>query len=593
MNRLVKIPLYVCCVLGLFCMNVYAASGYVCLHLWDSGEYQKAVSTCENACSKNDSCGCLGLGNLYLMGDGVKQDYIKAKTYFEKACNLSDYGCSGLGDLYSRDDETIMPDYSKAKNYYERACKHKNGAGCYGLGALYYQGHGVKQNYIKVKTYFEKACDLGYNSACLEDYSEIATPETERQKRDYEKACNDNDGRGCSNLGKLYAAGDGVERDESKAKIYYEKACNKLNNGDGCFRLGMLYNYGDTVEHDNKKALTYYEKACSLNNGGGCRGAGDLYHKGDDVKKDYKKALTYFEKACNLNDGDGCYRIGSLYNDGEGVKQDYRKALTYYEKACNLNEGTGCFNLGNLYYNGQSVKQDYSKAFTYYEKACNLKYYDGCNILGDLYVKGLGVGRDYNKAKIYYEKGCALECRDIEDEIKNANATDVKSPEQSNTFFSKIGKQHNDKIKSLEQACNRNIARRCFDLGDSYYNGEGVKQDYSKALTYYEKSCHLDYGDACKKVGEIYELGKYGVEENERKSEIYYEKACSLEERYCSTKNGGIEEKYSDGFFNSMMGLIALLLILGIVVNFLGCIIRIIKGILTEPWGDHGEDDFD
>ena len=91
--------------------------------------------------------------------------------------------------------------------------------------------------------------------------------------------------------------------------------------------------------------------------------------------------------------------------------------------------------MGNLYNNGQSVKQDYSKAFTYYEKACNLKYYNGCNSLGDLYVKGLGVGRDYNKAKIYYEKGCALECRDIEDEIKNANATDVKFPEQSNTFL--------------------------------------------------------------------------------------------------------------------------------------------------------------
>ena len=106
MNRMVKIPLYVCCVLGLFCMNVYAASGYVCLHLWNSGEYQKAVSTCENACSKNDSRGCLGLGSLYLKGEGVKQDYSKAKTYFEKACNLSDYGCSGLGDLYSRDEET-------------------------------------------------------------------------------------------------------------------------------------------------------------------------------------------------------------------------------------------------------------------------------------------------------------------------------------------------------------------------------------------------------------------------------------------------------------------------------------------------------
>ena len=84
MNRLVKFPLYVCCVLGVFCMNVYAASGYVCLHLWNSGEDQKAVSACENACSKNDSRGCLGLGslylNLYLNGDGVNVNFSQIPT---------------------------------------------------------------------------------------------------------------------------------------------------------------------------------------------------------------------------------------------------------------------------------------------------------------------------------------------------------------------------------------------------------------------------------------------------------------------------------------------------------------------------------
>ena len=38
MNRLVKIPLYVCCILGLFCMNAYASNE--CERLVKSENYE-------------------------------------------------------------------------------------------------------------------------------------------------------------------------------------------------------------------------------------------------------------------------------------------------------------------------------------------------------------------------------------------------------------------------------------------------------------------------------------------------------------------------------------------------------------------------
>ncbi|WP_244756898.1 tetratricopeptide repeat protein, partial [Helicobacter pylori] len=38
------------------------------------------------------------------------------------------------------------------------------------------------------------------------------------------------------------------KQDFSKARKYFEKACD-LNNGDGgCFNLGLLYEYGQGVE---------------------------------------------------------------------------------------------------------------------------------------------------------------------------------------------------------------------------------------------------------------------------------------------------------------------------------------------------------
>ncbi len=57
-------------------------------------------------------------------------------------------------------------DFSKAKEYFEKACDLNDGGGCGALGALYYNGDGVKQDSKKAVALFEKACKLGYKKAC-------------------------------------------------------------------------------------------------------------------------------------------------------------------------------------------------------------------------------------------------------------------------------------------------------------------------------------------------------------------------------------------------------------------------------------------
>ncbi|WQU72793.1 sel1 repeat family protein [Helicobacter pylori] len=101
---------------------------------------------------------------------GVKsieaKDYIQAKKYFEKACDLKyGGGCGALGDLYEN-GQGVEKDLIKAAYFYSKACDLKEGMGCGNLGVLYYNGDGVKRDSKKADQYFSKACKLGNQEAC-------------------------------------------------------------------------------------------------------------------------------------------------------------------------------------------------------------------------------------------------------------------------------------------------------------------------------------------------------------------------------------------------------------------------------------------
>ncbi|WP_367703808.1 tetratricopeptide repeat protein [Helicobacter pylori] len=98
---------------------------------------------------------------------GVKsieaKDYIQAKKYFEKACDLKyGGGCGALGDLYDDVEKNLI----KAAQLYTKACGLKEGVGCKRLWSLYYYGRGVEKNLTKATQYASKACKLGDQEAC-------------------------------------------------------------------------------------------------------------------------------------------------------------------------------------------------------------------------------------------------------------------------------------------------------------------------------------------------------------------------------------------------------------------------------------------
>ena len=106
-----------------------------------------------------------GLGVLYDNGDGVPQDYAKAREWYEKAADKGRGDAMlGLGLLYDL-GQGVAQDYAKARGWYEKAADKGDVNAMRDLGLLYENGHGVPQDYAKAREWYEKAADKGSSDA--------------------------------------------------------------------------------------------------------------------------------------------------------------------------------------------------------------------------------------------------------------------------------------------------------------------------------------------------------------------------------------------------------------------------------------------
>ncbi len=123
-----------------------------------------------NAKSITDKCNtgreCAVLGGAYVEGKGVKQDYVKAVKFFQKACDLDEgWGCGILGAMY-KEGIGVKQDDLKAVKFYQKACDLNDSNGCSNLGVMYKYGTGVRKSTNKALKYYGKACDLKVALGC-------------------------------------------------------------------------------------------------------------------------------------------------------------------------------------------------------------------------------------------------------------------------------------------------------------------------------------------------------------------------------------------------------------------------------------------
>lgn len=197
-------------------------------------------------------------------------------------------------------------------------------------------------------------------------------------------------------LGRMYATGAGVARDEIEGVRWYRKGAN-AGNLQAMAALGIALLEGRGAGKDPQEAVRLLKAAADKDNPDAMYRVGILYAHGLEgvVTKDAPEAVRLFTRAAEAGHTPAMVDLGLMLNNGQGVETDLVRAAHWYKKAADLGNSYGMVNLGFLHQQGKGVEKDDVTAVALYRRAANDGNPAGLHNLAAMYDSGRGVDRKY------------------------------------------------------------------------------------------------------------------------------------------------------------------------------------------------------
>ena len=204
-------------------------------------------------------------------------------------------------------------------------------------------------------------------------------------------------------LGRLYAAGNGVTRDNAMAAQWYRKGAD-AGNLSAMTALAIALLEGRGVAMDEVEGLRRLNAAAAKDHPEAMNRLGHILLAGKIANKDTLEAARLFTRAAEAGHAPSMVEIGVMYYNGTGVQADPSKSAMWYKQAADLGNSGGMVGLGWLHEHGKGVETDIAKAVTLYRRAVDLNNSAAMVNLGLLHQNGKGVETDAVKAATLYRR---------------------------------------------------------------------------------------------------------------------------------------------------------------------------------------------
>jgi TPR repeat protein len=206
-----------------------------------------------------------------------------------------------------------------------------------------------------------------------------------------------------TNIGSMYAIGDGIPKDMSAAIRWFRRASD-AGGGSAEYNLSVIYRRGDGVPQDEQQALSWLTKAANHDFIPALREMGfRAAYPRDGSAADIPMALQRYKRAAELGDAISQAILGDIFANGEMVQPDYEQAAKYYRMAADQGQKDGEFGLAARYTLGQGVPVDQGEAMRLFKAAADQGHADAQYDLGVMYELGQAAEPDLPSAAHYYQ----------------------------------------------------------------------------------------------------------------------------------------------------------------------------------------------
>lgn len=206
---------------------------------------------------------------------------------------------AALGQQYL-DGRGVLQDYAAAVKWLTLAAEAGEPSAMNNLGKLYFEGLGVQQDIQAAIVWFEKAAqngtpDMLYDLATVLESTQDATALI-RAYDLYTRGAAAGHVPSAVNLGVMYQNGSGIPRNLERAKTLYETGV-AANHPRALNNLGLLYVRGDGLAQDYPRAADLFTRAAELGLRPALRNLGVLYENGFGVPRDVARADALYRMA--------------------------------------------------------------------------------------------------------------------------------------------------------------------------------------------------------------------------------------------------------------------------------------------------------
>jgi len=193
-------------------------------------------------------------------------------------------------------------------------------------------------------------------------------------------------------LGKLYATGSGVVRDDTEALQWYRRGAD-AGNVVAMTALGAMALEGRGTPKDAQEGVRWLRAAADKNHLEAMHRLARVLAEGKLVDKNAPEAVRLFSKAADAGYVFSMVDLGIMYARGDGVPADPAKAASWYKRAADLGNSAAMVNLGLLHAQGKGVPQDPVAAVAIYRRSVSLGHPAGMHNLAWMLDSGKGVER--------------------------------------------------------------------------------------------------------------------------------------------------------------------------------------------------------